>query len=206
LVIYGATGFTGTLAAKYVATQYSGGQVKWAVAGRSRSKLEALAAQVCGIITAIRRIDLRTVLGARRRHSKALIPRKRDEKSVLPPRRPELSDLDAFASVVLQCGGCGVIVAEAADDAALAELCTQTKAVAACAGPFARYGKQLVAACVAAGTDCECTILLTTRSLPSCDSLVVRPITSAGRRKLNPHLPLAAFLAYANSGYFLWCA
>ena len=46
LVIYGATGFTGTLAAKYVSTQYSGGQIKWAVAGRSRSKLEALAAQV----------------------------------------------------------------------------------------------------------------------------------------------------------------
>ena len=98
LVIYGATGFTGTLAAKYVATQYSGGQVKWAIAGRSRSKLEALAAL---------------------------------------------------------CGGPGVIVAEATDEAALAELCKQTKVVAACAGPFARYGKCLVAACVANGTDCE---------------------------------------------------
>lgn len=77
LVIYGATGFTGTLAAKYVATQYSGGQVKWAVAGRSRSKLEALAAQVCGIITSSRRTQLRTRLRARHWHSIAPIPERK---------------------------------------------------------------------------------------------------------------------------------
>ncbi|KRX06986.1 hypothetical protein PPERSA_07149 [Pseudocohnilembus persalinus] len=42
VVIYGATGFTGTLAAKYFAENYSLANVKWAIAGRSTQKLAAL--------------------------------------------------------------------------------------------------------------------------------------------------------------------
>lgn len=42
LVLYGATGFTGTLAARYLAKQYRGQPLKWAISGRSRSKLEDL--------------------------------------------------------------------------------------------------------------------------------------------------------------------
>mmetsp|Transcript_36973 Transcript_36973/g.118521 ORF Transcript_36973/g.118521 Transcript_36973/m.118521 type:complete len:420 (-) Transcript_36973:220-1479(-) len=42
LVIYGATGFTGRLAAKYVARQYGTTSLKWAIAGRSSGKLEAM--------------------------------------------------------------------------------------------------------------------------------------------------------------------
>ena len=41
LVIYGATGFTGRLAATYVAERYSS-TLKWALAGRNAAKLEAL--------------------------------------------------------------------------------------------------------------------------------------------------------------------
>ena len=55
IVIYGATGFTGSLAAAYVAKQYAGKRVKWAIAGRSASKLEAIAKECggnCGIIIA----------------------------------------------------------------------------------------------------------------------------------------------------------
>ena len=43
LVLFGATGFTGTLAVEYVVRQY-GRQIKWAVAGRSEEKLKRLRA------------------------------------------------------------------------------------------------------------------------------------------------------------------
>lgn len=40
LVVYGATGFTGRLVAEYLAQRYGDGSVKWAMAGRSLTKLE----------------------------------------------------------------------------------------------------------------------------------------------------------------------
>jgi short subunit dehydrogenase-like uncharacterized protein len=101
LIVYGATGFTGTLACNYLAKQYADKSVKWCIAGRSRGKLEALAAAN---------------------------------------------------------GNPGIYVAEADNEAALNLMCAKTRAVAACAGPFSRYGKKLVAACVNQGTDyCDIT-------------------------------------------------
>ncbi|KAJ1456527.1 hypothetical protein M885DRAFT_482456 [Pelagophyceae sp. CCMP2097] len=101
LTIYGATGFTGRLAAKYVSTQY-GSSIRWAIAGRSEAKL----------------LELQATLGG--------VP--------------------------------GVVVADGDDDAALAALVGGTKAVAALAGPFARYGSKLVGACVAGGVGyCDIT-------------------------------------------------
>jgi short subunit dehydrogenase-like uncharacterized protein len=38
LVLFGATGFTGRLAAKYLANQY-GRSINWAIAGRSQERL-----------------------------------------------------------------------------------------------------------------------------------------------------------------------
>ena len=41
LIVYGATGYTGRLVAEYLGQRYGvGGDVTWAMAGRSRSKLE----------------------------------------------------------------------------------------------------------------------------------------------------------------------
>ena len=54
LVIYGATGFTGTLAAKYVSSFY-GSKVKFAIAGRTESKLVAMKKKLgleCDVIVA----------------------------------------------------------------------------------------------------------------------------------------------------------
>lgn len=42
LIVYGATGFTGRLVAEYLAQRYGDGSVKWAMAGRSLTKLEAV--------------------------------------------------------------------------------------------------------------------------------------------------------------------
>jgi short subunit dehydrogenase-like uncharacterized protein len=40
LIIYGATGFTGRLVAEYLAQRYGDGSLRWAMAGRSLTKLE----------------------------------------------------------------------------------------------------------------------------------------------------------------------
>ena len=45
IVVYGATGFTGTLIAEYVASRYGASrQLRWAIAGRSMSGLQVRAA------------------------------------------------------------------------------------------------------------------------------------------------------------------
>ncbi len=45
VVVYGATGYTGRLVAEYLATQYPSG-LRWAMAGRSEDKLEAVRAEI----------------------------------------------------------------------------------------------------------------------------------------------------------------
>lgn len=92
VVLYGATGFVGRQTAYYFAQHAAG--LRWAVAGRSASKL----AQV----------------------------------------RKDCGATDA-----------GIIVADAGDAKALASLAAQAKVVLSTAGPFALYGSELVAACVA---------------------------------------------------------
>ncbi|TQC41305.1 enoyl-ACP reductase [Rhodococcus sp. WS4] len=46
-----------------------------------------------------------------------------------------------------------IVIAEADDAVALAELAFRTRVVATTVGPYAKYGAEIVAACVAAGTD-----------------------------------------------------
>ena len=47
VIVYGATGFTGTLVAEYLLRQYGvDGNLKWSIAGRSASKLEAVRASL----------------------------------------------------------------------------------------------------------------------------------------------------------------
>jgi len=98
LIVFGATGFTGRLVADYIRSAAPPGQVRWAVAGRSRDKLEALAL------------------------------------------------------------GVPSVVGDALDPAAMRALAARTKVVCTTAGPFARYGSELVAACAEAGTHyCDLT-------------------------------------------------
>ena len=46
VIIYGATGFTGRLVAEYLQSEYGGTDLKWAMAGRSMEKLQAVRAQM----------------------------------------------------------------------------------------------------------------------------------------------------------------
>jgi short subunit dehydrogenase-like uncharacterized protein len=48
IVLFGATGFTGSLAARYIAKTYGTG-VKWAIAGRRRGALESLRAELAQV-------------------------------------------------------------------------------------------------------------------------------------------------------------
>lgn len=51
-----------------------------------------------------------------------------------------------------------VILADAADEAALQTMCNQTRVIISTVGPYALYGEPLVKACVASGTDyCDLT-------------------------------------------------
>ena len=100
VVVYGATGFTGTLVAEYLLRKYGiGVDLKWAIAGRNEAKLETVKRELGD--------------GAR--------------------------NLD-------------ILVADSADEAALAMLAQSTRVILTTVGPYALYGSKLVAACVEAGT------------------------------------------------------
>lgn len=100
VVVWGATGFTGTLVAEYLLAQYgAGNDLCWAIAGRSEEKLA----------------KLKETLG------------------------PESASLPA-------------IVADSFDDERLNAMAASTKVVITTVGPYAKYGSQLVAACVEYGT------------------------------------------------------
>ncbi len=46
VIVYGSTGYTGRLVAEYMQAQYGGTDVKWAMAGRSAEKLEAVGSEM----------------------------------------------------------------------------------------------------------------------------------------------------------------
>jgi short subunit dehydrogenase-like uncharacterized protein len=107
LVLFGSTGFTGGLTADYLAA-HAPAAMRWALAGRNRSKLDAVAAR-------------------------------------LAAEAPQAPKPD-------------VLVADAADGAALREIAEKARVVVTTIGPYALHGGPLVAACAAAGTDyCDLT-------------------------------------------------
>ena len=58
LILYGATGFTGTLAAQYIAKQYGVQDFKWAIAGRRRQALEDVKEKLVSINPALRSLPI----------------------------------------------------------------------------------------------------------------------------------------------------
>jgi short subunit dehydrogenase-like uncharacterized protein len=106
LIVFGATSFVGQIVARYLLEHYGVQRdLKWAIAGRSEEKLNAL----------------RTSLG-------------------------------------MKAGRLPMLVADAADEAALGRMCAATRVVASTVGPYALYGEPLVRACAESGTDyCDLT-------------------------------------------------
>lgn len=107
LVLFGATGFTGGLTAEYLARNVPQ-KARWAIAGRSRSKLEAVRAHL--------------------------------------------------ASLNPSCAAMPLLVSDADDATALAEIARSTKVIVTTVGPYLKYGEPLVKACADAGTHyCDLT-------------------------------------------------
>jgi short subunit dehydrogenase-like uncharacterized protein len=108
IVLWGATGFTGSLVAEYLMSKAATEPVRLALAGRDRSKLEAL----------------------------------RHRMTTIEPAAAELP----------------LIVADSHDRSSLDAMVRTTAVVCSTVGPYAVHGRELVAACVAAGTDyCDLT-------------------------------------------------
>ena len=42
IIVYGATSFVGQIMTRYMHEQFADGSIRWAIAGRSKSKLETL--------------------------------------------------------------------------------------------------------------------------------------------------------------------
>lgn len=100
IIVYGATGYTGRLVCEYLNKRYGlNGEVNWAIAGRSREKLEQV----------------------------------RDE-------------IGLSADVPL-------VIADADNPQSINDMVAITKVVITTVGPYQLYGSDLVAACVASGTD-----------------------------------------------------
>lgn len=106
LALFGATGFTGRLVAEYLAKKRPA--LKWALAGRSRGKLEQV------------------------RHELAAID-------------PAAKDLE-------------ILVGDSLDRGAMDAIAKRSRVVCTTAGPYARYGSALLAACVEHAADyCDLT-------------------------------------------------
>ena len=56
LVLWGATGFTGRLVAKYIAENYA--DLKWAIGGRNRSSLESLRDNLTAIDSRLAKLEI----------------------------------------------------------------------------------------------------------------------------------------------------
>lgn len=110
VVVFGSTGFTGKLAAKYIAKTYGGSSFRWAIAGRRKSALEELKKELMALNSAL---------------------------------RPE---------------HIGVVLADSTDYASLSKMVADTKVVITTAGPFDKYGSDLVKCCAENGTHyCDIT-------------------------------------------------
>lgn len=100
VIVWGASGFTGGLVAEYLAKKYSPrNELRWAVGGRNREKLETL---------------------------------------INAPGWPDCKP--------------DIVIANSTDPQAMLELAGQTRVVLTTVGPYAKYGSELVSACVTSGT------------------------------------------------------
>jgi len=105
-VLLGATGFTGGIAAKYMAQQYGcGKELKWAIAGRSQKKLDAIRQEIVNLGFA-----------------------------------PAVDSIDT-------------ILVDTSQPSTVHGLVKDTRSIITTAGPFCKYGSNVVAFCARYGTN-----------------------------------------------------
>mmetsp|Transcript_13301 Transcript_13301/g.21775 ORF Transcript_13301/g.21775 Transcript_13301/m.21775 type:complete len:498 (-) Transcript_13301:1833-3326(-) len=108
LILFGATGFTGRLAALYLAKTYGGSKIRWAIAGRRKEGLEKIRSELVAIDASLKDLPL--------------------------------------------------IIADSSKPNTLNAMTLETKVIITTAGPFDKYGSDLVKFCAMNGTHyCDIT-------------------------------------------------
>ena len=112
--------------------KHASSSLRWAIAGRTRAKLEAVRSSASMFVVAVVCVSMCVWAAVTK-----------------PPTLP----LCAEFPVTGERPEIGVIVASSEDAASLGHLAQQTRVVLSTVGPFTKYGEGLVAACVNSGTD-----------------------------------------------------
>ena len=137
-MIAGATGFTGKLVLEFYLTNYP--DLKIAVAGRNKAKLEAVVGEVKEIG------EGHCLLFSSFTRSSSLL------FSALAFPKPQAPALGLHSSSARSSASVPILVADASDWSATFALARSTRVVVTLAGPFASIGQKLVDACAHSGT------------------------------------------------------
>jgi short subunit dehydrogenase-like uncharacterized protein len=130
LVLFGATGFTGRLVARYLAGAIPD-DARWALGGRSREKLEAVRARLTAA---------RPSAAATGQNAEAT-----GQHAAATSQNAATADPRGSAPAI--------VIADSTDPDSLRTMAASTRVVISTVGPYLRHGEPLVAACAAAGTD-----------------------------------------------------
>jgi len=133
VIIYAASGFTGREVTKYF-YKHAGSDLKWAISGRSQSKLGALKAELLAMNNNVSSSSSSSS-GSNSKGSSSS-SKAASAPSPLPPAR--LPD---------------ILVAEIDDKRTLVAMFSEARLVLNCVGPYRFFGKQVVEACLEAGSD-----------------------------------------------------
>jgi short subunit dehydrogenase-like uncharacterized protein len=136
VIVWGATGFTGRLACEHLA-RYGRSDLKWAIAGRSRARLEEAKQSV----ERLSGVSMKVRAGG----DPDCCERIDAWRARIDARVGDIQPVPRLQHVP-------VVIADATDRASLAAMTQQTKVLLSLAGPYALVGTEVVAAAVGTGT------------------------------------------------------
>jgi len=136
MIIYGATGFTGAIVAAEFVKRYATSDIdlKWAIAGRSSTKLTKLRDALQGEFK--KQLDLL---------NKA-VPMSNTPSYLNESQKASLSAKQQFMDSL------PMLIADVSNESALRSVLIQTQLVISCVGPFRLFGENVVALCAQTGT------------------------------------------------------
>jgi short subunit dehydrogenase-like uncharacterized protein len=168
LVLLGATGFTGGLTADYLARHAPAG-LRWAIAGRSLDKLEAVRARLVAIDPALGELELIVADSADRPSLDALATRATVVATTVGPY------LDHGEPLVAACAAAGTAYVDLTGEPEFVD-----RMYAAHHATAQRTGARLVHACGFDSVPHDLGALFTVQQLPSDQPITLRGVVRAG--------------------------
>jgi short subunit dehydrogenase-like uncharacterized protein len=168
LVLLGATGFTGGLTADYLARHAPAG-LRWAIAGRSLDKLEAVRARLVAIDPALGELELIVADSADRPSLDALATRATVVATTVGPY------LDHGEPLVAACAAAGTAYVDLTGEPEFVD-----RMYAAHHATAQRTGARLVHACGFDSVPHDLGAWFTVRQLPSDEPITLRGVVRAG--------------------------